>query len=138
MSAIHISLILTYQDDELAKLVFEAFSQWPTASVRKKKPDAKRMKAIKCSMDWIGYEIPHLYKRVFEQEVCLLESAPRKQQNNVFLHFYCGKRAGWQFWDEVFDDLGTLPVTIKGYFMYDMTGQEQFREETYPKPNGRK
>lgn len=132
MSAIHIHLDLTYPNDDTARLVFEAFSQWPTETLRSKKPDTRRLKAIKCSMDWIGYDMPHLYQRVFEQEVCHLVEPPVREGNTIRLYFYCGKRAGWQFWEEVYVDLGKIPVTIHGHFMYDMTGLEDERTETFP------
>ena len=54
MSSVTLQVQLTYKSAEHAKLVFEAFSQWPTMTVRKKRPDARRMQAIKCSMIHFG------------------------------------------------------------------------------------
>ncbi|AUC89447.1 hypothetical protein CW735_15660 [Alteromonas sp. MB-3u-76] len=113
MSSVTLHVQLAYETAEHAKLVFEAFSQWPTMTVRKKRPDARRMRAIKCSMDWIGYQLPTIFELVFEQQTCVLEDAPTRVGNSVKLQFYCGRQAGSKVVEAFIDELTALPVTIK-------------------------
>ncbi len=125
MSSISIELHLTYPDAEHARLVFEAFSQWPTMTVRKQAPNAKRMKAIKASMDWIDYDLPNIYQLVFEQQSCTLEEAPIREGNAIKLHFYCGKWAGNQLWEALFSELVAKPVSIEGFLYADFDGSNE-------------
>tara|TARA_Y100000780_G_scaffold140516_1_gene126898 strand:- start:4588 stop:5016 length:429 start_codon:yes stop_codon:yes gene_type:complete len=112
MSSVTLQVQLTYKSAEYAKLVFEAFSQWPTMTVRKKRPDARRMQAIKCSMDWIGYQLPTIFALVFEQQTCVLEDAPTKVGDSIKLQFYCGRQAGSKLVEAFFEELTALAVTI--------------------------
>ena len=130
MSSITLHIELNYPDSEHTRLVFEAFSQWPTNTVRKKTPDARRMKAIKCSMEWIGYELPTIYKLVFEDKSCALEQAPIREGNMVRLHFYCGKWAGIALFDALFNELCAIPVTIVGHLDRDLDDFQDSRTLT--------
>ena len=125
MSSVTVQVQLTYKTTAHTKLVFEAFSQWPTMTVRKKKPDAKRMRAIKCSMDWIGYQIPTIYELVFEQQSCTLEDAPTRAGNTITMRFYCGRLSGHKLVDAFFDELVALPVTI------DIASIDDFDDAAY-------
>ncbi len=69
MSSISLHISLTYPSAKHAKLVFKAFSQLPTNTVRSRKPDVKRMEAIKCSMEYISYELATIYQLVFVDDV---------------------------------------------------------------------
>lgn len=122
MSSITLHFELTYQKEEQARLVFEAFSQWPTLTIRKKKPDARRLAIIKRSMAWIGYEFNGIYREVFEKQNVILERPPTREQNTISLLFYCSKINGHQFFHIFFEELSMLPVTIDGHLYNDMDG----------------
>lgn len=122
MSSINLHFELIYHDEEHARLVFDAFSQWPTLTIRKKKPDARRLAAIKRSMDWLGYEFNGVYQHAFEKQNAILEKPPTKENNTVELVFYCSKLSGNQFFRIFFEELSALPVTITGHFYNDMDG----------------
>lgn len=122
MSSINLHFELIYQDEEHARLVFEAFSQWPTSTIRKKKPDARRLTAIKRSMDWLGYEFNVVYQHAFEKQNAILEKPPIKEDCTVELVFYCSKLSGNQFFHIFFEELSALPVTIMGHLYNDMDG----------------
>lgn len=128
MSAITIHLSLTYTSQKQARLVFEAFSQWPTNTVRKKVPNAARLQSIKTSMEYMGYQLPRIYKLVFDEQSCQLETPPTFSQHNsvykVSLEFYCGKTKGYELWDALFSELTALPVTINGSLYADFDGSE--------------
>lgn len=130
MSAITINFRLTFSDDEHARLVFEAFSQWPTFTVRRKTPDARRMKAIVCSMEWLGYHLEQVYSEVFEKQNAILEKPPVKDGLAISLCFYCSKRNGEQLFQYFFDELTALPVIIEGYLYRDMDGYSESRKVT--------
>ena len=120
MSSISLWVELSYTKDEHARLVFEAFSQWPTMTVRKKTPNARRLSAIKCSMEWIGYELSDVYRHVFEERTCTLEMPPVREGNTVKLHFYCGKVSGLYLFEALFNELTAIPVTIEAALHRDL------------------
>lgn len=128
MSAITIHLKLTYPNTEHARLVFEAFSQWPTNTVRKKAPNESRLKAIKTSMEYMGYQLPCIYQLVFDEQSCQLEASPTYSETNighcVSLEFYCGKTKGYDLWDVLFKELTALPVVIEANLYADFDGRE--------------
>lgn len=128
MSAITIHLCLAFNKPEHAKLVSEAFSQWPTNTVRKKTPSPSRIKAIKTSMEYMGYQLPNMYQLVFNEQSCQLEIPPtyseRSKQYCVNLEFYCSKKKGYDLWDALFTELSALPVTLEGSLYADFDGHE--------------
>lgn len=130
MSAITLNFRLTYSDDEHARLVFEAFSQWPTLTVRRKTPDVRRMKAIVCSMEWLGYRLDKVYGEIFDKQNAILEKPPKKDGKDIELCFYCSKLSGNRLFQYFFDEFTALPVSIEGYFYRDMDGYSESKKVT--------
>lgn len=130
MSSTTLTFNLSYLEPEHARLVFDAFSQWPTLTVRKKTPDAKRMKVIKASMEWIGYNLPRIYRHVFEEQTCTLEKLPIRNGNTVCLEFYCGTMSGDELFEAFFNEIVTIPVTIRGSLYRDLDGYTEKRTVT--------